>query len=50
MNERTLVKCIAGLLACVLILAIGNTDLIYIGAAALFFALCVGYVVWCERL
>jgi hypothetical protein len=50
MKERTIIKCIAGLLACVVILAIGNTDVIYIGAALLFFLICIGYAAWCERL
>jgi hypothetical protein len=50
MKERNIVKGIAGLLAVVLILAVGNTDVIYIAAAVLFFALCVGYAAWCERL
>jgi hypothetical protein len=50
MKERTIIKSMAGLLACALILGIGNTDLIYIGAALLFFSLCIGYAAWCERL
>jgi hypothetical protein len=50
MKKRTIIKCIASLLACVLILGIGNTDLIYISAAFLFFALCIACAAWCERL
>ncbi len=50
MKERTIIKCIAGLLAALLILATGNTDLIYIGATLLFFIICLGYAAWCERL
>jgi hypothetical protein len=50
MNERTVVKCVVAALASVVILASGNTDLIYILAGALFFALCMAYAAWCERL
>jgi hypothetical protein len=50
MKERTIIKCVVGLLVYVAILATGNTDLIYIGAALLFFTLCIGYAAWCERL
>ena len=50
MKERTIIKGIVGLLAALVILGLGNTDLIYIGAALLFFAICVAYAEWCERL
>jgi hypothetical protein len=50
MNERTVVKSIVGLLVLVVVLATRNTDLIYIGVAGLFFALCIAYAEWCERL
>jgi hypothetical protein len=50
MKERTIIKIIVGLLAAVLIIATGNTDLIYVGAAFLFFGVCIAYAVWCERL
>jgi len=50
MKERTIVQCIVGFLAAVLILATGNTDLIYVGASLLFFGICIAYAEWCERL
>ena len=50
MKERTIITCVVGLLAAILILALGDTDLIYIGATFLFFTICVGYAAWCERL
>jgi hypothetical protein len=50
MKERTIIKSIVGLLAVAVILGIGNTDLIYIAGAALFFGICVAYAAWCERL
>jgi hypothetical protein len=50
MKERTVIKSIVGLLAAVVIVATGNTDLIYIGASVLFFAICIAYAEWCERL
>jgi hypothetical protein len=50
MKERAIIKGIVVLLGAVVIVGIGNTDLIYIGAAALFFAICVAYAAWCERL
>jgi hypothetical protein len=50
MNERTIVKSLVGLLAFILILAAGNTDLIYIGASVLFFTGCIAFAAWCERL
>ena len=50
MNERTIIKSIVGLLAAVAIVASGNTDLIYVGAALLFFGVCIAYAAWCEGL
>ena len=50
MKERYIVKCVVGLLAVVLIVAFGNTDVIYMGAGVLFFGLCAAYAGWCERL
>jgi hypothetical protein len=50
MKERTIIKSIVGLLIIVGILLTGNTDLIYLACTGLFFALCVAYAVWCERL
>ena len=50
MKERTIIKCALGLLVFIPILATGNTDLLYILATLLFFAICIGYAAWCERL
>jgi hypothetical protein len=50
MKERTAIKSIVALLATAAILAAGNTDLIYLVAAVLFFAVCIAYAAWCERL
>jgi hypothetical protein len=50
MKERTVIISIVALLAAVALLATGNTDIIYIAASALFFAICVAYAAWCERL
>ena len=50
MKDRTIIKYIVGVLASILVLATGNTDLIYVGAALLFFGICVAYAEWCERL
>lgn len=50
MKDRTIIKCVVGVLVSVLILATGNTDLIYVGASLLFFTICIGYAAWCERL
>ena len=50
MKERTIVSSVVILLAGVGIVATGNTDLIYIGAALLFFAISIAYAAWCERL
>jgi hypothetical protein len=50
MKERTIIQTIVALLAVAIILGLGNTDLIYVGAAALFFGICIAYAAWCERL
>jgi hypothetical protein len=50
MNERNIIKIIAGLLAAVLAIAIGGTDALYPVVALLFFGLCIAYAEWCERL
>jgi uncharacterized membrane protein len=50
MKERTIVKSIVGLLVAIVILASGNTDFIYVGAAMLLFAIGIAYAEWCERL
>jgi len=50
MKERTIITSIVGLLAAAIIIATGNTDLIYVGAAVLFFVICIAYAAWCERL
>ncbi len=50
MKERTIIKCIVGLLATVFVIVIGNTDLIYLWVTLLFFGICVAYAAWCERL
>ncbi len=50
MKEKTIIQCIVGALAAALIFAFANTDLLYLGAAVLFFTLCIAYAEWCERL
>jgi hypothetical protein len=50
MNERTIIKCVVALLATAVVIATGNTDLIYVGASVLFFVICIGYAEWCEKL
>lgn len=50
MKERTIIKSMAALLAVAVILATGNTDLIYLVCSVLFFAICIAYAAWCERL
>ncbi len=50
MKERTIIQCIVGVLAAGFVLALGNTDLIYVGCALLFFGVCIAYAAWCERL
>jgi hypothetical protein len=50
MKERTIIKSMVGLMVAIVILITGNTDLIYAGAALLFFGICIAYAAWCERL
>ncbi len=50
MKERSIVIGIVSILTSVGILGSGNTDLIYVGASVLFFAICIAYAAWCERL
>jgi hypothetical protein len=50
MKERTLVKSAVGLLAVVVVMATGNTDIIYVAVGVLFFIVCIAYAEWCERL
>jgi len=50
MKERTIVKSIVSLLIVAVILLTGNTDIIYIAVGLLFFAICIAYAEWCERL
>jgi hypothetical protein len=50
MKERTIVTSIAALLVAVAVFVTGSTDLIYPLAAILFFAICIAYAEWCERL
>jgi len=50
MKERTLVKCVVGLLVAAVVLATRNTDAIYVGATLLFFVIAIAYAEWCERL
>jgi hypothetical protein len=50
MKKGTIIKSVAALLAAIVVVATGNTDLIYVGAAVLFFVICVAYAAWCERL
>jgi len=50
MKERTIIKSIVALVAVVIVFATGNTDLIYIVSSVLFFAVCIAYAAWCERL
>jgi len=50
MNERTIIKCVVATLAAAVVVATGNTDLIYVGASVLFFVICIAYAAWCEKL
>jgi hypothetical protein len=50
MNEKTVIKVIAGLLAAVLAVALGGTDALYPVVSIAFFGLCIAYAEWCERL
>lgn len=50
MNEKAIIKIIAGLLASILAIAIAGTDALYPVIAIAFFGLCIAYAEWCERL
>ena len=50
MKERTIVITMVALLACVGVLASGNTDVIYVAVAIAFFGLCIAYAEGCEKL
>jgi hypothetical protein len=50
MKERAVVGAVVALLVMGVIVATFSTDLIYIAAAVFFFALCIAYAEWCERL
>jgi len=50
MKERTIIKCVVALLAAVIVLGIGNTDIIYIAVSIAFFGISIAYAEWCERL
>jgi hypothetical protein len=50
MKERAVVGAVVALLVMGVIVATFSTDLIYILAMVLFFALCIAYAEWCERL
>lgn len=50
MKERIIVKSVVAVLAAVVILATGNTDLIFIGASIVFFVIAIAYAEGCGRL
>jgi hypothetical protein len=50
MKERKVVTGIVALLVIGAVLATSNTDAIYVVVSILFFAICIGYAEWCERL
>ena len=50
MKEKTIVTSVVALLAIAVVLAMGNTDAIYIAVSVLFFVICIAYAEWCERL
>jgi hypothetical protein len=50
MKERTIVTSIVCLLIATAVLLAGNTDVIYVAVAVLFFVICLAYAEWCERL
>lgn len=50
MKERPVIKCVVASLAAVIILATGNTDLIFVGASVVLFTIAIAYAEWCERL
>jgi hydrogenase/urease accessory protein HupE len=50
MKERTIVTSVVALLAGILILSSGNTDVIYVVVSIAFFGLCTAYAEGCEKL
>jgi hypothetical protein len=50
MKERTIVTGMVALLAAAVVLATGNTDVIYVAVTIAFFCICIAYAEWCERL
>jgi len=50
MRERTIVATVVTLLAAVLILATGNTDVIFVVVSIAFFGICIAYAEGCEKL
>ena len=50
MKERTIVKCVVGLLIGAVILLTGGTDVVYVAVGIAFFIICIAYAEWCERL
>jgi hypothetical protein len=50
MKERKIITGIVALLVIGAVLATRNTDAIYVAVSVLFFAICIGYAEWCERL
>jgi hypothetical protein len=50
MKEKTIITIVVGLLAAVLVAALGGTDGIYVVLSLLFFGICIAYAEWCERL
>ncbi len=50
MNERTIVKSVAALLATVVVVTVGGTDALFVAVSILFFAICIAYAEWCQRL
>ena len=50
MKNKTIVKGVVALVVAGAALATRNTDVIYVAASVLFFALCIAYAEGCERL
>ena len=50
MKERTIIKCVVGVVVAAAVVATRNTDLIFVGASVLFFVVCAAYAEGCERL
>jgi len=50
MKERTVVAGVVALLVTAVGLATRTTDVIYVAVGVLFFAICIAYAEWCERL